>query len=163
MIIDLANIQRTKDQIQLLQDFSLKLQQLALAYIIQKRAHRLVRERSGDTEKQRITAKVVDQNGNLRLDEEGNIITTEFDVIDASIDNTGLLKIKLIAIDQNYWKREEKEYNVEVELECEGIKIILPRGYINKQGIVEIMSDLKTSNVVSFIPTKNISISVISK
>lgn len=162
-IINLANIQKNTNQFQLLQNIVLKLQRIALAHIRQKRASMIMRERSRSIEEKQIRAKVVYENKNLCLDEEGKPIIIEFDVINASIDDTGLLKIELKVRDQNYWKQAEKEYELEAEIEYENIKILLPRESISKEGKVTITSDLKMSEISLFIPLKNINISVISK
>lgn len=162
IVIRLADLRQVVAQVQILQTVAFGVQKLAeariqraasLAAMAEKRVYR-------GSQDHQITAVVVDKNGNLSLDVNGKAHTVIFGVLSASIDSTGYLKIDLETENENYWRRNGSEYELEAALSYENIKVIFPYERINAQGRVTVVENLGTSMAVPDIPPELIHLRV---
>jgi len=108
-----------------------------------------------------VLALILDQNGNMVLDEEGCPKKIKFDLMRAEVATDGHLVIDLSTTNRHFWESGDSIFKLSVVLQHENRKLILPSEKIRLDGRVTIVSNLVSGIGIKVLPISAMFFSVI--
>jgi len=89
-----------------------------------------------------VEAALLDERGNLTLDDDGRTRKVRFSIFRAQIERDGHFIIDMATAEDDFWEKEERRFVVTVCLEHEGRRVVLPTEKIYPDGRVTVVGNL---------------------
>ena len=99
-----------------------------------------------------VEAAVLDAEGYIALDEEGNPCKATFSLFRAQVDDDGHFIIDMATADRDYWETAQRRFEVTACLEHESRRVVLPAEKVYPDGRVTIVGNLLAGMEIKQIP-----------
>lgn len=107
-----------------------------------------------------MSAPVVDAEGRLVLDDDGEPRHAKFELIRAGIERDGHFVLDLSTADRNFWQTADRNFVVCATLQHEHYKLILPTEKIHADGRITIVGNMVSGVEIRDLPLAAIELSV---
>ena len=159
LVIRLADLhERTSQAAEAARHMLLAIQAMAIARNARPRAHARAGYRGAPETS--LTALVLDQHGNVALDEDANPRRARFRLVRAELESDGHLVLALTTKEASVCERRGSTFLVAASLQHENRKIVLPPEKIYADGHATIVGNLPASVEIRNVPPATITLTV---